>query len=127
MAKHTNQTGSAKRIDLSSSIQQVQWARRISTPGATVGLDVQTLFVGNSAKYELELSDHSGRKHGTEKGALSGNRLSMEIMVPDAARDALYAEFKLPKHGLKQRSPPLLLKLLRLPSGSIAPTATTFS
>ncbi|MDX1739981.1 MAG: hypothetical protein R3178_01760 [Rhodothermales bacterium] len=55
------------------------------------------------------MSDHSGRKHGTEKGALSGNRLSMEIMVPDAARDALYAEFKLPKHGLKQRSPPLLL------------------
>lgn len=68
-----------------------------------------TQYVGNGAELEIKLTDHKGKSHGTFKDKLIANRLSASIQVPSDAKDALFADVKLPKHGLSQKSPALLL------------------
>lgn len=109
MPEHKGSTDETKQIKLSSSIENVIWAPGMAAPGATVTLEVFTNNVGNGAKLEIELSDHSGKKHGTFKEGISGNRFWASLRIPEKARDALYAEIKLSKHGLKQKSPALVL------------------
>ena len=109
MEPHNGQTNKTHQITLPSSIERVEWTRLRAAPGGTVGLQVYTRYVGNGATLQIKLTDHQGATHGTFKDQLHGNRLTAEIQVPAKARDALYAEVKFPKHGLKQKSPPLLL------------------
>ena len=101
MAEHKGQTDKTHQITLPSSIEQVQWAKLRAAPGGAVGLDVFTRFVGNGAKLQIKLTDHKGRTHGTFKNEIHNNHLSAEVQIPPKARDALYAEAKFPKHGLK--------------------------
>jgi len=107
--KHTGQTNERHQITLPSSIERVQWAKLRSAPGGTVGLEIYTRFVGNGATLQIKLTDHQGKTHGAYKNQIHNNHLSAEIQVPSKAREALYAEVKFPKHGLKQKSPALLL------------------
>ena len=109
MKTHTGQTDNAHQITLSSSIEQVQWAQLRAAPGGAVGLEIFTRFVGNGATLQIKLTDHQGKTHGTFKNKIYNNHLSAEVQVPPKAKDALYAEVKFPKHGLKQKSPALLL------------------
>jgi len=109
MAEHKGQTDSNHQVTLSSTIERVQWADLRAAPGGTVGLEVSTRYVGNGATLQIKLTDHQGTTHGTFKNQIHNNHLSAEVQVPPKAKDALYAEVKLPKHGLKQKSPALLL------------------
>ncbi|NBB85884.1 MAG: hypothetical protein GVY12_06645 [Bacteroidetes bacterium] len=109
MPEHQGQTNEIHQITLPSAIEQVQWADLRAAPGGTVGLEVSTRYVGNGSTLQIKLTDHQGTTHGTFKDQLYGNRLTAEIQVPAKAREALYAEVKFPKHGLKQKSPALLL------------------
>lgn len=109
MAEYKGQTDETHRIQLPSAIEQVLWTRPMAAPGGTVGLEVFTRYVGHGAEMQITLTDHRGRTHGPFRDQLYGNRLTAEIQVPESAREALYAEVKLPKHGLKQTSPALLL------------------
>ena len=97
------------QIKLPSSIGRVQWAKLRAAPGGAVGLDIFTRFVGNGAKLKIKLTDHKGRTYGTFKNEIHNNHLSAKVQIPPKARDALYAEVKFTKHGLKQKSPALLL------------------
>ena len=109
MEEHTGNTNETSEVKLASTIDQVSWSRNVAAPGGSVGLAITTNFVGNSAKLEIELSDHSGKKYGQLKENISGNRFWAEIVVPEKARNVLYADVKLSKHGLKKKSPPLLI------------------
>lgn len=106
---HKGQTNEITEVTLPSAIDRVAWTRLRAAPGGTVGLDIFTRFVGNGATLQIKLTDHQGRTHGTFKNEIYNNHLSAEVQVPPKARDALYAEVKFPKHGLKQKSPALLL------------------
>lgn len=103
------QTNELKQIELESGIQRAQWTRSVAAPGGEVSLEILTKNVGNGAELKIELSDHSGKKYGKLKEMIVGNRHQVPVHVPEKARDALYAEVKLSKHGLKTRSPALLL------------------
>jgi putative chitinase len=109
MSTHENTTNKTKTVTLSSSIERVQWADQQAAPGGTVGIKIETHSVGNGSTLQIKLTDHRGRSHGTHYGRVHKNHLSTPIQVPSKARDALYAEVKFPNHGLKQKSPPLLL------------------
>lgn len=109
MSEYHAQTNETEIVKLSSGIEQVRWRRNSSAPEGEVGLEIRTRFVGNGADLEIELSDHSGKKYEKFKENITGNRFWALIRVPEKARDALYADVKLPKHGLKQKSPPLLI------------------
>jgi len=102
-------TNEVKEVKLASAIQTVAWTCPVAAPGAEVSLEIFTSYVGNGAELEVKLSEHSGKKHGTLKGIVAGNRYRAAVTVPEKAQDALYADVKLSKHGLKQKSPPLLL------------------
>lgn len=109
MSKHTGRTDEVQRIELTSEIQQVLWTKRTATLGGRVGLEIFTHFVGNGSELEIELSDNSGKKFGKYKEKISGNRFWAQIKVPAEAKQALYADVKLPKHGLQMKSNPLIL------------------
>lgn len=109
MDTYSGQTDETTEVTLPSAIEVVMWTRAVAAPGATVGLSVFTRFVGNGSDMQIELSDAEGRKHGTFKDKLNGNRFTSQLVVPPKAAKALVAEVKLPKHGLSMTSPALLL------------------
>jgi len=109
MSEHTGQTDKTHQVTLPSSIERVQWADRRAAPGGSVGLEIATRYVGNGSALHIKLTDHQGTTHGTFENEIHSNHLSAEVQVPPKAKDALYAEVKLPDHGLKQKSPALLL------------------
>ena len=109
MAEHKGQADKTHQITLPSSIERVQWADRRAAPGGTVGLEIGTRYVGNGSTLQIKLTDHQGTTHGTFENEIHNNHLSAEVQVPPKAKDALYAEVKFSDHGLKQKSPALLL------------------
>lgn len=109
MSRYDAQTNEVKEVQLESDIQRVFWSRITAAPGGEVGLEIITKYVGNGAEMKIELSDHSGKNHGKLTEKLVGNRHQVYVRIPENARDALYADVKLSKHGLKATSPALLL------------------
>lgn len=109
MKTYKGTTNELTQIKLPSSIEQVSWTRRQAAPGGAVGLEVHTHYVGNGSDLQIELLDGQGKKHGTFKDQLSGNRFWAPIKVPAKASNALVATVKLPKHGLEKSSPALML------------------
>jgi hypothetical protein len=109
MGPHNCQTDQAKRVTLPSAIDSVAWTRARASGNGLVGLEVSTHFVGNGADLKIELSDKSGKSHGSFAEKISGNRFWAEVKVPPNAKDELYANVKLPKHGLSTKSGPLIV------------------
>ena len=109
MPPHKGPTDETTTIELPSAIEQVLWTQWIASPGGTAGLEVFTKYVGSNAEMEIDLSDGSGKKHGTLKGKIHNNAFEAKVLVPPKARTAFFAEVKLPKHSLKKKSDALLL------------------
>ncbi len=109
MAEHSGKTGEVKKVKLESSIQQVYWTRRAAAPGGSVGLEVFTHYVGNNSDLKIELTNKSGKNHGTFSDKIHGNHFWAPVMVPADAKEELYATVKLSKHGLSQKSGPLIV------------------
>ncbi len=109
MSDHKGQTDQVEKKELSSAIQLVVWTKRMAAPGAVVGVDIFTEFVGNGSDIKIELSDNSGKSIGKFKDKISSNHFWAQIKVPDDAKEALYAKIKLPKHGLEMKSTPLYI------------------
>jgi len=107
--EHRQQTDQVKKIQLPSSIERVAWTTRMASNGALVGLEIVTHFVGNRSELEIELSDQSGKKIGKYKEKISGNRFWTQIKVPADAKQALYADVKLPKHSIQLKSGPMII------------------
>ncbi len=116
---HQAPTDQIKKVELPSSIQQVLWTRTNAAVGAKVGLEMFTQFVGNNSEIKIEISDKSGKVFETIKAKISGNKYWKQITVPEKAKDELYAEVKLTKHGLSKKSnclyvyPPVQIKNLK--------------
>lgn len=104
MPEHKGNTGKTNKINLESSIDRVVWTTGTGCNGASVGLEVNTHFVGNNSELKIEISDKSGKVFDTIKTKISANFLQTKIVVPDKAKDELYAEVKLSKHGLTKKS-----------------------
>ncbi|MCX6577408.1 MAG: hypothetical protein NTV82_13580 [Candidatus Aminicenantes bacterium] len=109
MSKHQSPTDQIKKVQLPSAIQCVLWTVRRAAPGGSIGLEIYTQFVGNGSKIEIELSDQNGKTFGKYAEKISGNRFWTQIKVPAEAKQALYADVKLPKHGLQMKSNPLIV------------------
>ena len=109
MNKHSGETDKTQKIKLASSIEQVIWSMNSAAPGAKVGLEIYTQFVGNNSDISIEISDKSGKKFDNVKCKMSGNNFWTEITVPEKAKDELYAEAKLSKHSLNKKSNSLYL------------------
>lgn len=109
MPPHQGNTGETKKIKLESSIQQVYWTCRAAAPGGSVGLEVFTHYVGNNSELKIELTDKSGKNHGTFSDKIHGNHFWAPVKVPASAKEELYATVKLPKHSLSQKSAPLIV------------------
>lgn len=104
METHKGETDKVKKIELNSSIEQVTWAAPHAAAGSKVSLEVFTRFAGNNSEIKIELTDKSGKTLETINGKVIGNHYWKQITVPVEAKDELYAEVKLPKHGISKKS-----------------------
>ena len=109
MDKYNSETDKVQKTKLTSSIEQVLWTKTYSSPGGKVGLEIYTKYVGSNSDIQIEISDKSGKKFETIKKKFFGDKFWLEIIVPEKAKDELYAEVKLPKHSLSQKSGSLYL------------------
>ncbi len=104
MPEHKGNTNKTHKVKLQSSIEQVLWTTAAAAPGTNVGLEVFTKFVGINSDIQIEIEDKSGKKFGTIKKKIFGNNFWTQITVPEKAKDILFANVKLPKHGLEKKS-----------------------
>lgn len=109
MSDYKGQTDEVTTITLTSTIEEVAWSRQLSVPGAEVVLEVFTHYVGDGSEIQIRIKDENGKKFDKIKTKIAGNRRRQTITVPDKAKEALYAEVKLPKHKIKAESPALQL------------------
>jgi hypothetical protein len=109
MTQHQGNTGNVNKVKLESSIDHVVWTSGTGSPGAKVGVEVNTHFVGNNSEIKIEIIDKSGKKFDTVKGKITGNVFWKEITVPAKAEYELYAEAKISKLGLSKKSNPMYL------------------
>ncbi len=109
MDKHSGETDKVQKTKLTSSIEQVLWTKNSAAPGGKIGLEVFTQFVGSNSDIQIEITDKSGKKFETIKKKFFGNKFWTEIIVPEKAKDELFAEVKLPKHSLNKKSNSLYL------------------
>ena len=109
MNKHSGDTDKVQKEKLTSSIEQVMWTKNSASPGAKIGLEVFTQYVGNNSDIQIEITDKSGKKFETIERKFFGNKFWTEITVPEKAKDELFAEVKLPKHSLNKKSNSLYL------------------
>ena len=119
MDKHSGDTDKVKKITLTSSIEQVMWTKISAVPGGKVGMEIITQLVGNNSDVSIQISDKSGKTFDTIKKKMFGNKFYVEVTIPEKAKDELYAEVKLSKHGLSKKSnglnllPPVEIKNLK--------------
>ncbi len=104
MKTYQGQTDKIKKIELDSLIEQITWSAPHAAIGSKVSLEVFTHFVGNNSEIKIELTDKSGKTIETVTGKIIGNHYWKQIVVPEKAKDELYAEVKLPKLGLSKKS-----------------------
>ncbi len=102
-------TDSIHQVKLPSAIERVGWTKPMAASGGNVGLEILTHYVGNGSDLEIEISDQNGKNFGKYKQKISGNRFWAKIKVPSDAKQALYANVKLPKHSLQMKSNPLII------------------
>jgi len=104
MTEHQGNTGKINQVKLESSIDRVIWTSGTGCAGAKVGVEVNTHFVGNNSDIKIEISDKSGKVFETVKSKISSDFFHTQITVPEKAKEELYAEVKLSKHGLNKKS-----------------------
>ena len=119
MEKHSGETGKVKKVTLTSSIEQVLWTKISAAPGGKVGLEIITQLVGSNSDVSIQISDKSGKTYNTIKKKIFGNKSYVEVIVPEKAKDELFAEIKLSKLSLTKKSnalnlfPPIEIKNLK--------------
>ena len=109
MSKHSGDTDKLEKVKLESSIEQVMWTKNAAAPDGKIGLEVFTKFVGNNSEISIKISDKSGKTFETIKAKMSGNHFWKQIIVPEKAKEELFAEVKLSKHSLNKKSNGLYL------------------
>lgn len=109
MPDHKGKTNKKTEIKLESDINRIIWTAGTGCPGGKVGLEIETQFIGVNSEIAVEISDKSGKKFDTIKKKIYGNKLWLEITVPEKAKDELYAEVKLSKHVIFKKSRGLYL------------------
>ncbi|PSQ95177.1 MAG: hypothetical protein BRD55_11700 [Bacteroidetes bacterium SW_9_63_38] len=65
---------------------------------------VQTIFRADSSQIEIKLEDAQGTVHATLPGKLRGDRVGVDLRVPEKAKGGLLAKIEMPNHGLSAES-----------------------
>ncbi len=96
-------------IKLTSQILSVLWQTPQATVGGNVNLIVELHNVGDASQVSVSLIDASGKNVGSAKGKVAKNKSIIAIVVPDTAKEKLFAIAKLSDHKLELSSSPLVV------------------
>ncbi len=97
-------TDQVHEITLDSAITQATWDRPVASVGEKVEALVYTEFVGNGSEIRITIRNKSGRRLDRVDGTVYGNRFKGIWTVSDKAKEAIYYEAEMKKHGLKEKS-----------------------
>lgn len=104
MSEYEGQTDQVHEIKLSSAINQATWDRPMAWVKGKVRILVYTHFVGNGSDIRITIRNKSGRRLDRIDGKVNSNRFREIWTVSDKAKEAVYFEAELKKHGLKEKS-----------------------
>jgi hypothetical protein len=104
MSEHQGQTDQLHEVKLTSVISQAMWDRPMSWAGEDVGILVFTHFVGDGSEIRITIRNDSGSRLDRVEDKVYGNRFKGKWSISDKAKDAIYFEAELRKHGLKKES-----------------------
>lgn len=97
-------TDQIHRITLDSAITQATWDRPFASVSEKVEALVYTQFVGNNSDIRLTIRNKNGKRLSRIEGVVYGNKFKGIWTVPDRAKEAVYFEAEMKKHGLKKKS-----------------------
>ncbi|MFC1716177.1 hypothetical protein ACFL6S_21070 [Candidatus Poribacteria bacterium] len=115
MSEHSGSTDQVHEIKLTSVISQAVWDRPVASVGQQVEVQVYTQFVGNGSEIRISIHNKSGRRLDRIEGKVYGNWFKSIYTIPEKAKEAIYFEAELRKHGLKKKSeemkviPPIII------------------
>jgi len=104
MSEHQGQTDQIHEVKLTSVISQAMWDRPMSWAGEDVGILVFTHFVGDGSEIRITIRNDSGSRLDRIEDKVYGNRFKGKWTISSKAKDAIYFEAELRKHGLKKES-----------------------
>jgi len=104
MSEHQGQTDQVHEVKLTSVISQAMWDRPMSWAGEDVGVLVFTHFVGDGSEIRITIRNDSGSRLDRIEDKVYGNRFKGTWTISNKAKDAIYFEAELRKHGLKKES-----------------------
>ncbi len=104
MSEHSGQTDQVHEIELESTISHVMWDRPVAWAEQDVEVLVYTHFVGDGSEIRITVRNKSGKRLDRFQGEVYGNRFKGKYTVSDKAKEAIYFEAELKKHGLKEES-----------------------
>ncbi len=104
MDQYQRATDQEHEIQLTSAITNVRWGYMQASVGNEVPLEVRTLFVGDGSEVRITVQNESGGRLDRFTGTVRSNRYRGTYTVPDNAREAIYFEAELRRHGLSERS-----------------------
>lgn len=104
MSEHQGQTDQIHEVKLTSVISQAMWDRPMSWAGEDVGILVFTHFVGDGSEIRITIRNDSGSRLDRVEDKVYGDRFKGTWTISDKAKDAIYFEAELRKHGLKKES-----------------------
>lgn len=109
MQEYRRPTDQTHKIKLPSVINQAMWDRTAASIEEEVEFEVFTHFVSDGAEMKISIHNRSGKKLDELTGKVFGNRTRGRYIIPDNAKDAIYFEAELKKHGLKKKSEDMVI------------------
>lgn len=102
--------GSADKLEtfqLKSRILEVSWLEENGSVGASVGLEVRTLYVAHGAPLSITVKNREGKTLRMIDGVVYADLFRKRIRLEKEAAGGVFFEVELPKHGLKATGPRL--------------------
>lgn len=119
--KFDKSTDTKHKVNLEPKLIYAEWVPQSAPVGQKVSFQIGTSLVGQGAPVEVKGKSAKGKKLGTVKGKMRGNKFSGEFTIPDSTKigDMVYFDVKLPKNNLTGESnriaavPPIIVTNLQ--------------
>jgi hypothetical protein len=104
MLEYTRSTDAEHKIKLTSEINHASWGLQQVSVGQKVPIEVYTHFVGVGSDIKITIRNKSGSRLDVIEDKINGNYFKTTYTVPDKAKEGIYFQAELPKHGLSEKS-----------------------
>lgn len=115
MPEFSGSSGKQESFQIPSMILEAGWIEKEGSVGATVGIQVRTVYVSHGAPISVTLKNREGKTLEKIDGVVYADMFRKKILLTKETAGGVFFEVELPKHNLKATGPRLNVKpLIRL-------------